>query len=149
MIVHPVASPACRVPPILEILMKRPLSFVLLAAVLATGCKKAEQQPAAAAAPAKTEAAKTEAPAADAAAPSPHDGQRGQPSQSDPPAPAKPIPAKLPNVLARLNGEPVERWELENAVKRAEARAGSPIPSEKRDEILRGVLDQLVAYHLL
>jgi peptidyl-prolyl cis-trans isomerase C len=30
-----------------------------------------------------------------------------------------------------------------------EARAGGLVPPEKRDEVLRGVLDQLVAYHLL
>jgi peptidyl-prolyl cis-trans isomerase C len=30
-----------------------------------------------------------------------------------------------------------------------EARAGGPVPPDKRDEVLRGVLDQLVAYHLL
>ena len=59
------------------------------------------------------------------------------------------MPAQLPDVLARVNGEPVERWEFDNAVKRLEARAGGPIPPERRDEILRGVLDQLVAYHLL
>ena len=34
-------------------------------------------------------------------------------------------------------------------MKRIEARAGGPVPPEKRDEVLRGVLDQLVAYHLL
>ena len=65
-----------------------------------------------------------------------------------PPAP-KPMPAQLPNVLARVNGETIEKWEFDNAVKRMEARAGSAVPPEKRDEILRGVLDQLVAYHLL
>jgi peptidyl-prolyl cis-trans isomerase C len=65
-----------------------------------------------------------------------------------PPA-AKPMPTQLPNVLARVNGETIEKWEFENAVKRVEARAGSPVPPDKRDEVLRGVLDQLVAYHLL
>jgi peptidyl-prolyl cis-trans isomerase C len=65
------------------------------------------------------------------------------------PAAPKPMPPQLPNVLARVNGEAIEKWEFENAVKRVEARAGSPVPAEKRDEVLRGVLDQLVAYHLL
>jgi len=59
------------------------------------------------------------------------------------------MPAALPAVLARVNGEAIEKWEFDNAVKRVEARAGSPVPAEKRDEVLRGVLDQLVAYHLL
>ena len=59
------------------------------------------------------------------------------------------MPAQLPSVLARVNGEEIGRWEFDNAVKRVEQRAGAPVPPEKRDEILRGVLDQLVAYHLL
>jgi len=59
------------------------------------------------------------------------------------------MPAQIPDVLARVNGEKIERWEFDNAVKRMEARAGGPVPPDKRDEVLRGVLDQLVAYHLL
>jgi peptidyl-prolyl cis-trans isomerase C len=59
------------------------------------------------------------------------------------------VPAEMPAVLARVNGEAIERWEFDNAVKRIEARAGGAVPPEKRDEILRGVLDNLVAYHLL
>lgn len=59
------------------------------------------------------------------------------------------MPPRLPNVLARVNGEAIEKWEFDNAVKRVEARAGSPVPADKRDEVFRGVLDQLVAYHLL
>ena len=66
------------------------------------------------------------------------------------PLPAiKPMPPQIPDVLARVNGEKIERWEFDNAVKRMEARAGGPVPPDKRDEVLRGVLDQLVAYHLL
>src|SRR5438093_897988 len=42
-----------------------------------------------------------------------------------------------------------ERGEFDNELKRIEARAGGPVPAEKRDEVLRSVLDQLVAYHLL
>src|SRR5712671_3392908 len=61
----------------------------------------------------------------------------------------KPMPPQIPDVLARVNGEKIERWEFDNAVKRMEARAGGPVPPEKRDEVLRGVLDQLVAFHLL
>jgi peptidyl-prolyl cis-trans isomerase C len=59
------------------------------------------------------------------------------------------MPDKLPDILARVNGEAVERWEFDSAVKRIEARAGGPVPPERRDEILRGILDQLVSYHLL
>ena len=63
--------------------------------------------------------------------------------------PVKPVPAELPAVLARVNGETVERWELENAVRSAEANAGSPIPAGQRDEILRNLLNQLVEIRLL
>jgi len=62
---------------------------------------------------------------------------------------AKPMPAQIPLVLARVNGEAIKKWEFDDAVRRIEARAGSPVPTEKRDEVLRGVLDQLVAYHLI
>ncbi len=59
------------------------------------------------------------------------------------------MPPTIPNVLAKVNGEAIERWEFENAVKRMESRAGGPVPPDRRDEVLRNVLDQLVAYHLL
>ncbi len=62
---------------------------------------------------------------------------------------AKPMPVQIPPVLARVNGEAIKKWEFDDAVRRIEARAGSPVPTEKRDEVLRGVLDQLVAYHLI
>src|SRR5581483_1939771 len=65
------------------------------------------------------------------------------------PAAVKPVPAQIPAVVARVNGEAIEKWEFDNAVKRVEARAGSAVPPDKRDEVLRNVLEQLVAYHLL
>src|SRR6185295_277499 len=80
------------------------------------------------------------------AAPAPGGAAPGSPAA---PAAVKPMPAQMPAVVARVNGETIERWEFENAVKRVEARAGGPVPPEKRDEVLRDVLDQLVAYHLL
>jgi hypothetical protein len=44
----------------------------------------------------------------------------------------------------------VERWELENAVRGVEAvHGGTPMPPEQRDGILRGLLDQIIAYHLI
>ena len=48
-----------------------------------------------------------------------------------------------------MNGHSIEQSRIDNAVKRIEARAGGPVPPERRDEVLRGVLDELVAYHLL
>jgi peptidyl-prolyl cis-trans isomerase C len=65
------------------------------------------------------------------------------------PAPPKPVPAELPAVIARVNGEDVKKEEFERMIKTLESRAGQPIPPDRRDEILRGALDQLVVYTLL
>ena len=64
-------------------------------------------------------------------------------------APAKPLPAQLPDVLARVNGETVTRKELEEYVQNLEGRVGGPVPADQRDRIYRDVLDQLVGYKLL
>jgi len=61
----------------------------------------------------------------------------------------KPVPAQLPAVIARVNGEAISRGEFEAAVHSLEARNGGPVPVDRRSEILRSVLDQLVTYHLL
>jgi peptidyl-prolyl cis-trans isomerase C len=66
-----------------------------------------------------------------------------------PAAQVQPVPEDLPAVIARVNGEAIERWELENAARSAEANAGGPMPADRRDEILRGLLDQLVEIRLL
>ena len=71
----------------------------------------------------------------------------GQAAQ--PPAPPKPVPQQLPDVLARVNGEAVKKEDFERMLRTIEARAGQPIPPERRDEILRGALDQLITYTLL
>jgi peptidyl-prolyl cis-trans isomerase C len=111
--------------------------FAAASIVCVGGCKKAATPaPSTAVAPAGTPAPGAGHPAA------------GQAAPGQPPA-IKPMPAQIPDVLARVNGEAIERWEFDNAVKRMEARAGAPVPPEKRDEVLRGLLDQLVAFHLL
>jgi len=112
--------------------MKQILSAILFAAATSSiACNKAAPGPAP---PAAT-------------VPAPATATPGAPPGTPPPP--KAMPAALPNVLARVNGEAIEKWEFDNAVKRVEARAGSPVPADKRDEVFRGVLDQLVAYHLL
>jgi peptidyl-prolyl cis-trans isomerase C len=63
--------------------------------------------------------------------------------------PIKPIPEKLPEVIARVNGESVTRKEIEDYVFNLEGRAGGPVPAEQRDRIYRGIIDQLVGYKLL
>ena len=62
---------------------------------------------------------------------------------------AKPVPAQLPNVLARVNGEAVNKTEFDRAVAALEARNGGPVPAPQRDRVLRQVLDQIVDYKLL
>jgi peptidyl-prolyl cis-trans isomerase C len=64
-------------------------------------------------------------------------------------APVKPVPAVLPAVVAKVNGEDIQKWEVETALKQAEGNAGGPVPAEKRDAVLRSILDELVTYHLL
>ena len=64
------------------------------------------------------------------------------------PAPPKPVPAQLPDVLARVNGDAITKTEFERAMKSIEQRAG-PVPPDKRDEVYRGVLERLVSIRLL
>ena len=66
-----------------------------------------------------------------------------------PPAPVKPVPAQLPDVLARVNGEAVKKEDFDRMIKTMESRAGQPIPADRRDEIMRGALDQLITYTVL
>jgi peptidyl-prolyl cis-trans isomerase C len=64
------------------------------------------------------------------------------PAPAAPPA-AKPMPAQLPDVLARVNGEAVTRTDFDRLIKNMELGNG-PIPAERRDEVLRSALDQLI-----
>ena len=105
----------------------------------ATGAQPGSQ--AVSAQPATTESASSPAGAASAAT---------QPTSATGSTPVKPVPAQLPAVLATVNGERVERWELENAIRGVEAvHGGTPMPPDQRDGILRGLLDQIIAYHLI
>ena len=101
--------------------------FSLLAASVA--CKRSSTPPAPAA---------TTAPAAASTGTTPS----GAPA-------VKPVPAQLPDVVAKVNGEAITRAEFENAVRNLEGRAGASVPAERRDEVFRQVLDQLVSFHLL
>jgi peptidyl-prolyl cis-trans isomerase C len=65
------------------------------------------------------------------------------------PAPLKPVPEVLPDVVARVNGEDVSRSDFDRLLKQMELQAGGPVPSEKRDQVYRGIIDQLVTYTLL
>src|SRR5687768_10794607 len=65
-----------------------------------------------------------------------------------PPAPPKPMPAELPEILARVNGENVTKVDFERLIKNIEASRGA-IPPDRRDEVLRAALDQLITYHAM
>jgi len=116
------------------------------AAASQTSTAPAATTPAAApaASPAAQPVASQPAGAASGAQPAP--GAPGaQPAQET----AKPVPAVLPQVLAKIDGAPVGRDELENAVKEAEARAGRAVPPAERDSVYRGLLDRVILLRLL
>jgi peptidyl-prolyl cis-trans isomerase C len=71
------------------------------------------------------------------------------PGTPAPPAPAKPVPTQLPTIVARVNGQDVTKDEFERMVRTLERQAGQSIPPDRRDEILRNMLDRLVVYTLL
>jgi peptidyl-prolyl cis-trans isomerase C len=76
-------------------------------------------------------------------------GSGTPPAPPAPPVPPKPVPAQLPDVVARVNGQDVKKDDFDRMIHTLEARAGQPIPPDRRDEILRGALDQLIVYNLL
>jgi peptidyl-prolyl cis-trans isomerase C len=126
----------------------------ILALALVAACNR---QPAAAsqttAAPAATPAAQ---PAAQSGAGQPAAAQPAGAAQA-PAAPgaqpgpetSKPVPAVLPQVLAKIGDQAVGREELESAVKDAEVRAGRTVPPAERDSVYRGLLDRVILFRLL
>jgi len=63
--------------------------------------------------------------------------------------PPKPVPTQLPEVVARVNGDAISKADFERALKTIEGRAGGPVPADRRNEIYRGLLDELVGLRLL
>lgn len=61
----------------------------------------------------------------------------------------KAVPAELPDIVARVNGETITRAEFQKAVQTVEAQNGATVPPDQRDRVYRGVLDQLVNFKLL
>jgi peptidyl-prolyl cis-trans isomerase C len=108
------------------------LTLTLITAALATGAACNRSTPGSGSTPA-TQAADKPAGTAPAAAPTP---------------PPKPVPQALPDVLARVNDEPVKKTDFDLLLRNIELNNG-PIPAERRDEILRKVLDDLVTYTML
>ena len=126
----------------------------LLLLAIAVGCRKPAAAPDRSQGDGAQEGSKAAGvqPAATESTPAPSDASGGPSASGPAPAgtPVKPVPAQLPDVLATVNGERVERWELENAIRGVEAvHGGTPMPADQRDGILRGLLDQIIAYHLI
>ena len=64
-------------------------------------------------------------------------------------APAKPVPMVLPPIVARVNGEDITRADLERSIRGVEMQLNQRVPGDKRDGVVRGVLDRLINYRLL
>ena len=65
------------------------------------------------------------------------------------PEPPKPFPPQLPDVLARVNGQDVKKSDFDMLVRNMELGQQGPIPADRRDEMLRSVLDRLITYTVL
>ena len=109
-------------------------ALVLLTCVAA--CRKPAEP---AAKPAETAAA----PAAPAAQSTP---AAPEPAKPEPP---KPVPATIPPVVARVNGQPISKVDFDRLLRQMEVQAGQRVPAERRDEVYRAVLDQIVTYTVL
>ncbi|MDQ3171899.1 MAG: peptidylprolyl isomerase [Acidobacteriota bacterium] len=66
-----------------------------------------------------------------------------------PATPAAPVPAVLPAVVARVNGEDITRADLERSIRGVETTLRQRVPGDKRDGVVRGVLERVINYRLL
>lgn len=60
--------------------------------------------------------------------------------------------AKMPEVVANVNGTAIKKADLQNAVESIKAQlqmTGTPFPSDRKDEMYRGLLDDLISTELL
>ncbi|MDQ3069835.1 MAG: peptidylprolyl isomerase, partial [Acidobacteriota bacterium] len=62
---------------------------------------------------------------------------------------AKPVPIVLPSLVARVNGEEITRADLERSIRGVETQLNQKMPADKRDGVVRGVLERLINYRLL
>ncbi|HET7218532.1 MAG TPA: peptidylprolyl isomerase [Vicinamibacterales bacterium] len=120
----------------------KPLCLALILALAGSAaCKKKDAPAAGGSTPAAS--GSTAAGATSTPAPTP-------PAAPPVPVPPKPVPENLPPVLARVNNEDVKKSDFDLLINNLRAQnQNRPIPPERRDEIFRGVLDQLVVYTLL
>jgi len=73
----------------------------------------------------------------------------GQGSTAVAAPPVKPVPATLPEAVAKIDTETISKADLERAIKTIEARAGRAVPPDQRDRVYRQVLDELVNIRLV
>ena len=131
--------------------MRRVLPVLLLVFASACSKEKAPSPEPAGSAPAPNASAAATAPATAGTPATPPTPGAGDP----PPAAAfvSSVPAKLPDVLARINGEPVNKAEFEKTLsgieRQLEQQNGAPVPPVERDRIVRGLLDRMIAAKLL
>ena len=94
--------------------------------------------------------AATPAPTANQAAPAaaPPAAAPAQPA-AKPPDPPKPVPETIPAIVARVNGQDIPKTDFDRLLRQMETQAGQSVPKERRDEIYRAVIDQLVTYTAL
>lgn len=59
------------------------------------------------------------------------------------------MPVVLPAVVARVNDEDITRADLERAIRGVETEINQRMPADKRDGVVRGVLERLINYRLL
>jgi len=131
---------------------------ILLLVSGAAACRKApaQDQSASSSQPAASQAAPGTPAATPAPAEAPQNPQpgpaippAGMPGAATPPTPVKPVPAQLPDVVARVNGTDITRKDFERAVSMVEAQAKRQVPPDQRDRVYRDVLDQLVMMRVL
>jgi peptidyl-prolyl cis-trans isomerase C len=118
---------------------------VLLALSLGVACNRTDTKAAAAADQASTAGATQPGTTPAAGTPGAPAGEAAQPAAP----PVKPVPEVLPAVVARVNGVDIPSAELERAIRNLEANVGQQVPAERRSEIYRGILDQLIDQRLL
>jgi peptidyl-prolyl cis-trans isomerase C len=109
---------------------------LVLAICSATACRK----------PAASETRTADKPAQGASTPAADAAATPSPKPADPP---KPVPAAIPAVVARVNGQDVPKRDFDRLIKQMEMQAGQPVPANRRDEVYRAILDQLVTYTAL
>jgi peptidyl-prolyl cis-trans isomerase C len=113
--------------------------WVALLLTACVGCQKPSSST-----PAATRAAKTPASTASSAPAAARPETAAQAT-----SPPKPVPAQLPSVIARINGEDLTKAEFEVALRNLEGRAGRPVPPDQRNEVYRSLLGDLVAFRLV